>query len=271
MARVHPQFMDTVCLIYGQNQRPLGTGFLYDYPLIDDDNETKYWLWLVTCKHVVEDQAEVFVAFNRKKKRDSHLFRILAERWIFHPEADVAVTPMIPAKLQQEGGDIDWDFWTWEKVAIGRERAVEEGLSEVDEIAVVGFPAGWANLTGGNLFDLNHPLVRVGVLAQIQGWLSGDHDTFLIDCPIFDGSSGAAVCLVPTDVAINGTNPQLHSYLIGMVTGKLYADVEGTGRTALDLGRVTPLDSVNEVIDLEVATKLKRKSLMRMSFANSSL
>ena len=255
MARIHPVFMDTVCPIYGQNKKPLGTGFIYGYPSIEDGGETKYFVWLVTCKHVVEDQEETFVAFNRKEKKDSHPFRVRAGQWTFHPNADVAVVSLHTKQLEEEDSEMDWDFWMWGETAIGQERAVKEGLSEVDEIAVIGFPAGWANLTGGNLSDLNRPLVRIGILAQIQGWLCGDHDTLIIDCPIFDGSSGAPVCLVPTAVAVGDTTPQRHSFLIGMVKEKLSAEVSTTGHTALDLGRVVPLDYVNEAIDMAISAE----------------
>ena len=186
-----------------------------------------------------------------RKGGNSQPFRIRADQWTYHSSADVAVVPALPSNF--DGGNIDWNFWPWDKGAIGREQAIEKGVSEVDEIAVIGFPKGHEREGGEELFDLHHPLVRVGILSQVRGWLRGERETFVIDCPIFDGNSGGVVCLVPTNVAVGSTKPQQNSFLIGMVAKKFSANVSKTGHTALDLGQVVPIDYVNATIDMALA------------------
>ena len=148
---------------------------------------------------------------------------------------------------------VDWSVWAWERNAIGRQGADQHGIHEGDEVLSVGFSIGWRHESGGQAFDINYPLVRGGVIAQIQGWFRGNHDTFLVDCPIFDGNSGGPIVTVPSAVNIDGSQTQRQGWLIGIATAKISGKVTTTGETALDLGVVTPLDPVNETINTVMA------------------
>ena len=151
--------------------------------------------------------------------------------------------------------EVDWSVWAWEHTAIGRQHATQQGLHEGDEVLSIGFPIGWTTQSGGQAFDVNYPLVRGGVIAQIRGWLRGNHDTFLVDCPLFDGNSGGPIVTVPSAFHIDGSQPQRQGWLVGVATAKLSGDVMATGHTPLDLGIVTPLDSVNAAIQTAMAAE----------------
>ena len=179
------------------------------------------------------------VSLNRHHAHRSQLFKIRPEQWTLHPTADIAVTRMSPPQLEEF--DVDYSAWAWGMTAIGREEFKQKGLHEGDEVLSVGFPIGFREENAEKPFSLNFPLVRAGILAQIRGWLQNEHSTFLVDCPIFDGNSGGPICTVPSPVAIGNSQSQKQTWLIGVATRKLAAEVSGTGLTALDLGVVTPL------------------------------
>ena len=250
VARIHPDLMNSVCLLTDSDANPIGTSFLYGYPS-EDNGDPGYTGWLVTCKHVVLNEqtqvvGEILVSLNRHQTRHSQPFNIPPERWTLHPTADIAVTRMSPPQLEEFG--VDYSAWAWELTAIGREGVKRNGLHEGDEVFSVGFPIGFREKETENLFSVNYPLVRVGVLAQIRGWLQDEHPTFLVDCPIFDGNSGGPICTIPSSISIGESSSQKQAWLIGVATRKLAGEVSATGLTALDLGVVTPIDFVNEAI-----------------------
>lgn len=249
MARINPGLMDSVCLLTGTDFKPIGTSFLYAYPQSTNER-AGYRGWLVTCKHVVEGREQMGVALNRQEGDRAEMFAIPADHWTMHPRADIAVAPLNVEKLNSSR--VNWMAWAWEKTAIGRDGAREEGLHEGDEILSVGFPIGFRTEETGNPLVLNFPLVRAGVLAQVGRWLHEDDETFLVDCPIFEGNSGGPICTVPSLVAIGNSRAQRQGWLVGVASRRLSAELETTGATPLDLGIVTPMDFVNETIGMKM-------------------
>ena len=82
-----------------------GTGFLYAYTPIefaerksppDPKTGAVYYLatvWVVTCKHCVENIPIVGVRLNIKST-GTRVYTIRSEQWTMHPREDVAVSPM---------------------------------------------------------------------------------------------------------------------------------------------------------------------------------
>ena len=64
----------------------------------------------------------------------------------------------------------------------------------------------------------DHPIVRYGMLAQIQGWLREEHDTFLVDGSGFPENSGGPVVTKPQFGAVEGTQNVPGAWLVGMVS-----------------------------------------------------
>ena len=240
--------------------RPTATGFLYGYPA-SKDQDAGYRLWLVTCKHVVQIEGygliEAMVRMN-KSEGGMQRFKIREDdgpQWTFHPEGDVAVIPTSWPDLEDKG--VAWEIFAKDRNALRRNQVAALGFTEGDEVFVLGFPTGW------RAGEKDYPIVRHGMLAQIQGWLNQDHNTFLVDGAGFPGNSGGPVVTKPPCKA---NQPQ--SWLIGMVSarppGFAPASVYAIDRSknkmilidnlvaeeAVDLIKVIPMDTIDETIEI---------------------
>ncbi len=237
-----------------QSMSQIATGFLYAYPRsgLSNDSRDSFKLWLITCKHVIQQadvkSNEIFARLNKSEHSGMQTFRISLQRgdgpdWTLHPTADVAVIPASWQDLEAKG--VRWETFAAGRNALSRTRAAEVGLTEGDEVFIVGFPAGW--MEGRQ----DYPIVRHGVLAQIQGWLKEEHDTFLVDGSGFPGNSGGPVLTKPQRFAVVGTQAVGESWLIGMVSerklSRICTDARDVAETA-DLVQVIPVDFIDETI-----------------------
>ena len=236
-----------------QSMSQIATGFLYAYPRsgLPNDSSDSFKLWLITCKHVIQagvESNEIFARLNKSEHSGMQTFRISLQRgdgldWTLHPTADVAVIPVLWQGLEAKG--VRWETFAAGRNALSRTRAAEVGLTEGDEVFIVGFPAGW--MEGRQ----DYPIVRHGVLAQIQGWLKEEHDTFLVDGSGFPGNSGGPVITKPQRFAVAGTQAVGGSWLIGMVSerklSRIRTDAPDVAETA-DLVQVIPVDLIDETI-----------------------
>ena len=246
----------------GQSMRTLATGFLYSYPTtlrIAGETQSGVTLWIVTCKHVIEgikelNKGEIMVRLNKSAKGEMETYRV--EDWYEHPTADVAVTQVSGQAF--ESGQLQFMFFEVERDTLTREKAEEAGLSEGDEIFMLGFPTGWR--VGGQ----DYPITRQGVLAQIQGWFRADHDSFLLDGSGFPGNSGGPVVTKPQILSVNGSSPVTSSLLIGMVSERKLSSVVGNGagmvQETADLVVVTPMDAINETINEAIEVRVIREN-----------
>lgn len=200
--------------------RQTATGFLYAYPTSERPIHEGFRLWLVTCKHVIrpfreKNPEEIMVRLNKSGNRGMQTFRISLRQgegpeWTLHPEADVAVIPASWQDLESKG--VQWETFAAGRNTLNRKRAVKVGLGEGDEVFVLGFPVGWRPSRQ------DYPIVRHGILAQIQGWLREEHDTFLVDGSGFPGNSGGPVVTKPQFGAVEGTQNVPGAWLVGMVS-----------------------------------------------------
>ena len=268
MALLPPRYLNAVVLIAPQSaleeMEAMGqsmydydcaSGFLYAYPKLGTTGKTNadFRLWLVTCKHVIESTKEdrIMVRLNKSVEEEIQPFQIYLEKgkgpdWIEHPTADVAVIPTSPKDLESK--KLQWEIFAARRNTLTREKAAEVGLSEGDEVFMLGFPTGWQ--PGRQ----DYPIVRHGVLAQIQGWLKKDHDTFLLDGSGFSGNSGGPVVTKPQIFAVPGASVVDSSSLIGMVSERRWSWVPENGgmtvKETADLVVVTPMDAIDETIEL---------------------
>ena len=264
MALIPPEYLKSVVALGVQNnlQRIIpteqlmsmrATGFLYAYPKSGEIGNTDggFLLWLVTCKHVVEgvlkeNKSELIARLNKLNSQGMHPFRVDLSQsgqarygYFVHPTADVAVMSASWEKLNVRG--IQWQPFTAGRNALTRQDAYNTRLSEGDEVFILGFPVGW--MPGRQ----DYPIVRHGVLAQIQGWLNREHDTFLLDGSVFPGNSGGPVVTRPQTEAVVGTQAIPKSCLIGMTSAyKLNTSI--LERENADLGIVIPMETINETI-----------------------
>ena len=285
MALIRPEFVRAAVKIRNDSGSVIGTGFAYARP--DDYNESdpsvhtldEPWrLWYVTCAHVIDaietDQSEtprrVYIEVNEESSGEGRtsIGYPIEYFWTRHREwtarcsrlgpisdrsytlddaaVDVAVTTA-PTHYK-DFGKLDW--WGFAprfhmtKALMSGDNPLDATLSEGDEVFIVGFPVGFYT-------DVkNWPVVRQGVLAQMQPYLRGVARTFLIDGSVFGGNSGGPVITKPQPMSIEGTKQFTRNALVGMVSGSRLNP--GNGENA-DLGIVVPLDTINETIEMALS------------------
>lgn len=228
----------------------LGTAFFYVYPdqepLPDDPADLR--VWLVTCRHIVKEidklPGDMFVRHNKVDQPDTSEFRLRGlsdpdNRWTIHPREDVAVMPVPYAALVAQGLKC-LPFLAGE--ALTRNQLNDAGLGEGDDVYLIGFPEG--KIEGHR----DRPVVRQGILAQIQGWLHEEHDRFLVDGSSFGGNSGGPVVTRPrTDLPEHDILS--HSLLLGMVHAHALSHGSNENGENADLVAVIPLDIINDTIN----------------------
>ncbi len=141
--------------------------------------------------------------------------------------------------------------------SLDRLQAQQIGISEGDGVYILGFPVGWEPS------DRRHyPVVRFGVVAQIQGLYDGSHSTFLVDGSAFGGNSGSPVLTKFEVAGIRGLPVVDSTNLIGMVSAyKLNPSLLGEiseqqvlsrliATENADLITVIPVDHIDETIGM---------------------
>ena len=240
-------------LLTEQTMSMKATGFLYSYPKSGRTGNTNegFLLWLITCKHVMEgllkeNRKELIIRLNKRNHQGMQAFRVELSQnkypgYFSHPTADVAVMLGSWENLNISG--IQWQAFTAGQNTLTRQDAYRIGLSEGDEVFILGFPIGWM---AGNQ---DYPIVRHGVLAQIQGWLNREHDTFLLDGSVFPGNSGGPVVTKPQTEAVAKTQVIPKSFLIGM-TSAYQINPGIVEKENADLGIIIPMDTINETVEM---------------------
>ncbi len=235
MALIPPFFLDCVVSVGVQstlfNQGTfttqmnwIGTGFLVGR-LIEGTEPNQYNTYLVTNKHVIQNQQLIFIKFNSllgnlTTDYPYPLYNGNNQNWVGHPDpnVDVAAMPIDPHFLN--GENARFSFFELDKHSATSITLRNLGASEGDFLYVLGFPMGI--VTNQN----NCVIARSGIIARIRDVLAGASSTFLIDANIYPGNSGGPVINKPETTFINGTNSLLNAHLIGMVKSYVpYRDV----------------------------------------------
>lgn len=219
-----------------------------------------WYRWIVTCAHNVHEATQdrpVRVEFNlldRTKRKIVQKFP--ADRWVKHPkwrpddkttyQYDVAVAlGAIPPDLLSE---VDFTILP-PHMQLSRASIKQHGIVEGDEVYTVGFPLG------RGYGEINNPLVRHGIIAQISPYTRGESDTVLVDGAIWPGNSGGPVMTKPTTISLEGTQAYNRNSLLGMVSatgispespGKIPAGIPA------GIGIVVPTETINQTIDIAI-------------------
>ena len=263
MALIPPFFLDCVVAIgadTGVASPPqwMASGFFYGHLVKEDQGQLVYRTYLVSNKHVFQDQKHIWVRFNPQAPAPVQQRKLEMldpggkPLWVGHPdpEIDVAVAPIQLEPLR--AGGVHTSFFHGEVHAATRAKAIELGLAEGDGAYALGFPMG---LLGE---AQNFVIVRQGGIARIRDALTGSSREILVDVPVFPGNSGGPVVTKPEITAIQGTLSQNSAYLIGVVKGYIpYRDVAISVQTRQTrvvfeensgLAAVIPIDYVVEAI-----------------------
>ena len=236
-----------------------GTGLLYGYPRLGSAGKypDDFTGCLVTCAHVAKRLKDKgVVGLNSKFNNFDMLkgnFRPGADTWTHHPDADIAVAPFNPEIIRERARGT-WGLPSASKVA---EQMKMDGVVEGTDVLMFGFPEGWRKARQ------DYPIVRRGVIAQIQGLYNGDHDTFLVDGSGFPGNSGGPVIISPSyAVWPEQKQKKIPGRMIGIVSDRRFSpievpisDIQLDIEETADLVEVIPMDKVHQTIEL--AMKLR--------------
>lgn len=263
MAIIPSSFLDAVVAIgvaVPEGKKWIGTGFIVGRKEKDDPMLSTYYL--VTNKHVVERQQQVYVRFNSiggefVKDYIIDLFDN-AGKPLFsaHPqkEADVIAIQLYPQTLINDQSI--WGSFDLDDHALTLEQMQQSGVDEGSLIYALGFPM--------NLVDeIKTPICRLGCISRITDAfiLKEKYPVFLVDAQTFPGNSGGPIINRPEYMSITGAPGNGKAYLVGILSAYiLYRDTLCSRQTGMDkmiteensgLTIVHPVDRIKEVVELE--------------------
>jgi S1-C subfamily serine protease len=268
MALIPPQYLDAVVSIGVKNSVNeyiwIGTGFLIGTPngKKNDMGGDLYFPFLVTNKHVLKDQKEVFLRFNPQSNEDSKDYplplvddknKIL---WTGHPsdDIDIAVIAINFQLLQKD--QMKCYFFESDKQVLTKKQMIESGIGEGDFIYVCGFPMNLVDKTR------KYVIVRTGIIARIKNYLDGYSKDFLVDSFVFPGNSGGPVINKAEMIGVENTKILTKCCLLGMVQSYItYKDIAISQQTKeprmifvenSGLASVIPAEFILETIEIAI-------------------
>ena len=226
-----------------------GTGFCYFY-VPDTDPSTLGVVHAVTCRHLFDGlppEVSTHVSSNTVSGVLTHSAPI--KDWVMHPSEDVAVLELPFTDMKAKGARTF--VYLSSHAIVTRHNAYTIGAHEGAGVYMIGFPVGWRPA------PQLYPIVRGGMVGQIQGWTKGEHGTILISGATYPGNSGSPVVL-STPQQPEEPDSLWVFYLLGMVSQSTLSPLPKnpalmeTG----DLTEVIPMNIVNEVAGAARASKL---------------
>ena len=169
----------------------LGTGFYFN-----SYNGKDTIPLIVTNKHVIENCNTGILKFNSQTNGKPNYGDILTitipdfeKLWINHPSEDLAVLPLNPIseRIFNLTKKLPFcpSFSEQEIPSISQ----EEDFSAIEEVLMVGYPKGLSDTTN------NLPILRQGVTATPIFINYNKKRHFLLDIPIYPGSSGSPILI----------------------------------------------------------------------------
>lgn len=168
--------------------KSIGTGFFFDFEFEEDNLRIPV---IVTNFHVVKDINVLLLRFKHSKdgspaygRNVEILIENLQNLVIKHPSVDLAI---IPLKLMPKASFTPHIQSFTERIIPGK-RLMNE-IKGIEEIFMIGYPFGlWDEFN-------NIPIIRKGTTATPYFLNYENEKVFLIDIPVFPGSSGSPVVL----------------------------------------------------------------------------
>lgn len=236
--------------IGSEGEQKIGTGFVFHYQF-----ESKKYLFLVTCKHVINGAKEGILTFIKRKGEEPLLgegYRLKVENfedlWFKHESehVDVAILPFVPILNHISNQEVQIFFKAVPDNLIPKGNQLEE-LDAVEDVLFIGYPIGlWdtENLT---------PIVRKGITATPVFLDFKAEKQFLIDASVFPGSSGSPVFVyykgIYWDKKTKGTTVGHRIFFLGMLSAVF--KMPDTGEIIVPTQK-TPIVKVNQLADIGV-------------------
>ncbi len=267
MALIPPFFKDAVVALGIDNEENkriwIGTGFLVGRK--ETNNPSKSTIYVITNKHVVENQKSLLVRFDHSGATGvgdlpfSLIDKNGDKNYSEHPlpSADVVAIQVAPLVIVKN--HLSLSFFDLEDHALTLRQMKETGVDEGGLVYALGFPM---NLVGDTV---KAPICRLGCISRVADAFSSPQSAteFLVDAQTFPGNSGGPVVSHPEHIAIDGTPRNTKANLIGILSAYipyrelLYSRQTGRSRMVQEensgLTIVHPVDRIKEVVEIECA------------------
>jgi hypothetical protein len=237
--------------------RITGTGFYFNFNIGRDTIPV-----IVTNAHVIRKCHTGYLrfkSFSNGKINYGDLLEIKVEnfesKWIKHKTEDLAILPLNPIKedVYKAYHKIPYSI-AYSETDIPNDSVLNKLLA-IEDVIMIGYPKGLID----ELNDL--PIVRKGLTATPVYMNYKNENWFLLDIPIYTGSSGSPVCLFNAG-SYSDKKMTLYAGLRFFLLG---IAVESNNYTAI--GHTTPKDSIPELevkieLPFDVAKIIKAKCLL---------
>lgn len=226
------------------NSLSTGTGFFFDFI------KGKYRVpAVVTNRHVADHIGRTFLTFtvSEKGRPSARTFNyardLCADSWIWHPDPDIdlAALPILPIiNAAREEHKVELFMAPLSSAYIPDDNYFA-GICQLDDIAMIGYPDSIRDQLN------NQPIFRKGSIATNPNKRFNGKREFLIDVPVYGGSSGSPILLVDEGPHIDRTKKRMEYHgrikLIG-VNKEVYIHRE---KGKLKLRPVSGLEAYPEV------------------------
>lgn len=243
-----------------QNRYWIGTGFIVARKENDNPDFSTYYI--ITNKHVIHGQKEIYVRFNSLgdsliKDYCIGLYDDTGKpEFSMHPhkESDVVAIQIMPQKLIDDKSI--WAAFDLDDHALTLDQMKKTGVEEGNLVYALGFPLGKVDI-------IKTPICRLGCISRIMDTFikQKEYPTFLVDAQVFPGNSGGPIISRPEQIAIQGTPTNSSANLIGILSEyipyqeTLYSQQTGRARMIQEensgLTIVHPVDRIKEVVNIE--------------------
>ena len=225
---VKPRFFLTDILAYSTirieclatNSCSKGTGFFYLFSI----GQGRHIPAIITNRHVVDASLVTCLTFSTQKdgvpKNENISIKVPTNicKWYSHqdPDVDLSYLPILPIieHFKRQGKEIYFIPYAKDFIPTAEELA---SVTQLDDVAMIGYPNG--------LWDIvnNQPIFRKGSLATRPNKNYMGKREFLIDMPVYGGSSGSPVLLVNDTPFFNRTTQKLDPHNRIKLLGVNYA------------------------------------------------
>ena len=229
----------------------VGTGFLVGFHRDKDE------VYLITNKHVVQDQTILFIRFNTLDGTPANdfPFQIKDEKGLvqfsFHPNPQIDIVAVSLNLDFLKSSNSSFDFYDLEKDIYTLDQMENNQLHEGSLVFALGFPMNLVDQ------DRQYPICRLGCISRISNAFDVENAIdFLVDAQTFPGNSGGPI-ISRSECANTGKNSKLIGILCAYIPYKemLYSKQTGQQRSLMEensgLTVVHPVDRILEVVKVE--------------------
>jgi len=169
-----------------------GTGFYFEFKF-----DTVTVPVIVTNYHVIENTKLGILHFTEKNSDKTPAYGHMvtevidsfSARWIKHPSEDLAILPLTPIIMDIQKNQKKDPFIVYYDESLLPTTAFLNDVTSIEDVLMIGYPKGFWDSTN------NLPVVRKGLTATPINLNYNRQPEFLLDIPIFAGSSGSPIVL----------------------------------------------------------------------------